>query len=695
MVGGRGLRRAAWAGLLMVALAGCGGGSSGSDGGASTSAKALNLAGLDPNAVTGVSFVYASVPLIWGQFVKDWTAQLLSQGGSSLTQDCPLGGQQTLNLLDKDNNRIVSAGDQIQVTLSACHEYMVDSAMSGTITLDLLTDPQVSSRLWRVTVPETFVLITDPDGSSLRAGGRFQVAWSQQADQESLSVTPSDDAPLTYAYTLASKETPRDVVSRYELTKVTDYAADRYLLALQLDVASALMGGSLTLRSTHPLAGYLNHTPDAGLVTLQGANGGAVTLGPDTALAAPGYVYSILRAAAAPGAGDAENQALWKDIASDLLWWAGQDLPSYLARPAISSSAVGAASVVPELSDLQPRSTAVGQSFHIQLSRAFQPDVALQAVLTPMASVDGDGSRTAWGATSVAADLTWNGARLTLTPSQALMHGWVYQIHVKTSYGMAVSQVFSADGQSVAVDGWRMQTLDTLHARIGAPGGTQLTAGASLDLDASGSTAPAGTVYRWRQVSGPTVVWADASAVHTAVSFPADSSQSGAAVVELELTAPSGQIERQQLSLQVLPSAANGGLMVMVRGNRKESFFDSTPVVNLYPNASATGVGSLLIDFKDSQRAQLARVTFSVPDVMTQGTYDLYATAGSASFSYLPWDTSNATSCWAQAGTVTVLEFLRHPDGSLASLALDVNLYCSPGQSETGSLRYHSTLPLP
>ncbi len=672
------LRASAAAALtLTLALAACGGG-----GGSPNTAEPplpppaplreaplpLSAANIVDASTFGLG--YGELALGLAQHAIDWIATVDTATELSVTTVCGAGGSQTVTLLDRDGNRRASAGDQVTVTLTACYLKLLEDALDGTLTIDIAAPGALQQQAGSIAFGTTLGSTLDGVTLGLEGGLRYEYA----SDRLSKTVRVLSAAQAFGITGSAGTVKLSDQVTLLDARRESRRDTARASTTIRFHLASDILGGSVDVATATPWSAWFDSYPDAGSLTISGAASRTAEL---RASSTGGNQLDVLLdgAAAATVAVDDASGYLWSGAA-----WIAPDNSAlrYMNRPA-SETGFRLLSQ-PGLATLQPKTGPLVWAY----SRPLAAGTLTSAKFVRMAS----GSGPDWAPAEIAADLQIEGALLTVTPTAQLEPGNSYALIFDNSYVAPIADASGATTQRPELSAPVALTISA-SARVEAPG-LLLGSGAALVLDATASSA-AGTAVaatQWRQISGPALSFSGADTPRATVTLAA--AGNGEAVVEVEVSNATGEIDRQQVRFPVLGEFSQALVIAYRVGSAPMQVYTSAD-----PGSPETTVRYFATYNSLDVVLGWGRLLSSLPvGVAWQtGTEFIYGSPapGGANVVWLP---PSGGQCSAKVGKLSVLDYAIDGAGTVTRLAIDFEETCDSTVTTFGSVRYNSALPL-
>lgn len=613
-----------------------------------------------------MAFGYGALAVTMGQLAVDWTAQAEGGGGmQSFARTCPGGGTVSGGLFDRDGDHRASAGDQVNVNLVGCYLKELDDTMDGSVTVTL-TAPSGSQQRAGVA---TF--------SGLTAKGSSPTQEIQGAVRFDYSVSPlskllhvySDAQPFGLRFSDGTRSAT-ETVTALDAKHETRADTVRATTTMGFHVASELLNGSFDANTATPWAAWFDTYPDAGELTVAGANGGSVAL--------------RVRDAASTAADVLMNGKAVDNVSLDglgVLWTGAPWLPQVASAGQYTVEHPTANSF---RTLLQPDPAAFLPNGSLQwlYSRPLDPASVTSATFIQTSAQPGGPANQTF--TPVPAKLSIEGGLLTLTPSVQLLPGTAYQLQL--TLGTAGAIVDTA-GNSLPRPTFAGTVLQTVSANV-VVGSTPVLLGSSatLVLDASSSSANGGPAsIRWRQLSGPALSFSDANAARITVSPAA--AANGTAVVELDASNSAGDVDRRTIAITVAADLSQSLVLSYRTQNEPTKVASNFDPSNSFSYAHALQSNTVLDVLVGTQRFLAGLTGGKTWQTGLTLPYGKNTTLGVTGPGWVGCAGGDNT------GTVKILDYALDASGNLDRLALDFDDVCGLTYTQ-GSIRYHSALPV-
>jgi hypothetical protein len=440
------LRRSSMA-LAALALTDCGGGG----GGASTPVPsppppppadtvpfALTTANYGP-ATELVATVSEAVLQI-GQLATDAVDAVLAQPPSLTGIPCANGGTFDLAFTDKNGDGIPNSGDSIQATYHNCFQSSIDDVVNGELSLSLgaaaasvSMDGQPSYSL-SLQFGTAFAVGSPP---ATGVSGSLAVSLVRDSLTTTLGTSSSTADNLNLSVAVNGKtyvEGPR----RLAFTKKLDYSSATYDLDLAMTYQSQALSGSLTLTTPASMSGFFNTYPIIGGFEIAGAAPNATSLVVGGTYVIPGNDQSTITLSADNFQTTAASQINeWASFTLGFMWWDPLSYPGVYpngyAPQSLSTVTPFPAELFmrPVASATWPANLPIFVQYNVPVPN---PSGPLVATLTPVSPA---------GA-SVPVTTSIQGARIVVTPQQALQSGTTYSFSLDPPIGGAIMSQFTA-----------------------------------------------------------------------------------------------------------------------------------------------------------------------------------------------------------------------------------------------------------
>nr|MCU0759554.1 Ig-like domain-containing protein [Steroidobacteraceae bacterium] len=495
-----------------------------------------------------------------GQFGVDFARLGTQRATATFTTPCRGGGAADLSLVDPDGNRVPTAGDTLRVALRRCYAQSIDDFASGELTYTLVAPAAGASEAYAGTLAfGPGFLVGDPQGPRIEVAGSLRVEWRAQPLGSELQLTASaaNDLALTL---VAGADRATERVRGPQLSKAIDFATARTRNRFGFALESELLQGRIDVDTPTDFSAFLGAYPDAGLLRVSGAGSNRGEASPGRNNAA-GQDVLLSTVAVATGATTWTRTVPWTDLVEGFLWW----------EPAIGVASPGAGYRT-SARPLQPGFAALYRA-PIGLVPV-NPEIVLQFTL-PLSSAETYAFRlvpltgTVAPGAIVATTTRVAGTRLVIKPARQLSHGTPYSLE-------KLSGRYIAQGGTTELNQFfdPVTTRNDLVATVAATPVFGL-AGATVALDASGSTSADGPIQRfaWRQLFGTPATLAGAAAANASATL-----NRGPAAVEttqFEVTVENafGESDTALVSLEQINDQARTQLLY-VRGSAGYTPFD-------------------------------------------------------------------------------------------------------------------------
>jgi len=705
----------ALAALFAVAAVttGCGGGGGSSSADpvpppsapAPASATPLAITAATAASVARLAPAVGEAALTVAQFAVDSTRRFAAPGSvSPLTLTCPNGGLQTVTLVDRDGDGVASAGDRISVESRDCAVPVITDIVSGTMQIDLSAPTGLPAGSLRAAVSL---------GDGLRFGssatdatnllGSMQFDWSSTGLQTALHVSASaaDDLRVVVTGTNPGIASLTESIHQPDLTKTLNYDEARSVISMSYRYESDALKGSFAVSTPAPLRAYLNTYPEAGRVEVTGAAGSKVVLTPNFANNSNQFQYAF--DSNGDGTADANGSVYWTESGVGYLWWDGTTALNGWSTAAYATRAFATTDFF--LSTTFDWKTSSTSSFRLQFSRPLASTTpTLFFRFIDMGSSIGDGTQSP----NIAATAEVHGALIIVRPTAPLRHARSYSLQASldgTNWNSGVT-VQDTLGNSVANYQWVgtfVNTPNNLRAVAVAQGGLLGAASDQLSLSGQTSTGTPRAIasYRWSQVSGTPLHFADATAAQTTVSWGA-TPPTGVerAVVRLTIADASGDTEATDLTIL----SAN-----LANSNRVLYFRSAT---GDYIGQGATALlDNSLAQFQETLNSGYFHATVNTSGFSEWWSLDLANSDGSplhvgayenairAAFRGTQNGidfSGSGRGCNQTVGRFDILEIQTNGAGAITKLAVDFEQHCESAGAPAllGSYRINSSVPI-
>lgn len=684
------------AAAFAVMLAACGGGGGGGGGGSSepppvapdgraalTAANAERAATLALNAGTA--------PLsVAQQLVADLLA--LHDEREPLTRSACGGvapGSIERRWTDADGNGRLSPGDTAEWRVVRCSRDGWSDDLEATALIRVRLTRVGSAVDWGVAGSVEFAepLVAPrllAGGAGTRLVGSFDFDAQTGGDAATLSASASARNDLAIE-TPGSPE--RRALRGFVLQKNVSWTAARIELLLRGTLESSELGGTLDIATPQPLRAWLDTLPEQhagqGRVVLTGRGAVRIGAGPGD-----GTQWRLEFDRDGDGGTDEVSAAAWSARADGFLFRDPRSRLLTNPRPFAAGDL--------RLQPIYERDGALraGQPLRVQFSRPIEPGSFPAGLVLRDEDTPGPGLAEQ---RDLAYTLRLDGALATFTP--ALPFKWASSVSLRWP-GVAPSAPVRAREGGGTLEPQRLGGVGSVIPPVilAAPQAawTVLEAGQSLTLDGSGSGARVSS-WRWSQVGGPALVFANPDAAVTTVQLAPGASGLADLRLRLTVTDAVGQTSSRDL---VRSALATGTVPTLLRHRRSSG---GNPLVDtlvaegsggrLTASAGTQELGAAFV--RQGEVIPTLQVSFRLAgsDTLAPGRYTL--PGGMATGPLLVLSGQAPSLGCDGAGEVVVHALRRAPDGSLAELALDADRACGSNDRQRVSLRVGSLHPLP
>jgi hypothetical protein len=662
--------------LAATVLLGCGGGG----GGGIESTVPANSQREVPLALTAsnasdaatLGLGYGSLGLAFGQLAVDWTEAIAEGGGAALTLTCPGGGAGNVRWTDVNGNGVVGAGDQLTATLEACHLKPLEDSFSGTLTVSLRAPGTGLQRAGLIAMGPTFGSATVPP---VRVAGELEFDLAADRVAKVLRVRSSVQ-PLVFSATDGS-QTVADVVSQMQLRREVRRDTARVSTSIAHRLSSDLLRGEIVVSTEQPWTNWFDSVPDAGALLVRGAGAPSVRL---LAPAPAATSFDVRLDGASVGSvfvADAATGYLWSGTG-----WAPQDETQrdYLILPAGDGAFVQLTR--PEAATIAPNPG----PFVWTYSRPLAPDAVTSAAFVRRQSAPGP----SWAPSEIPAELSIEGAMLTVTPLQQFEPGDTYEVMFDRTF--AAPGITDTLGRTTTRPAYTATVAQTVQANAVFDGPALIlgkdTGAVTLDARTSVSATTGGTQARWRQISGPALAFGGAD--NAVVSMQTTESLNGIAVVELEARNVAGDIDRLRLQFPVLGDLSQAFAIGVTVGPGPMKVVTSVDGI-VASNMPRYFASANAVDVLPSTGGRFL-ATPPPGESWRSGLVFGYGTFGTGILVWLPPDGASCNSA-DRGGLVNVLDIGFDAAGELQRLAVEFDEFCDGVQTH-GSIRFNNALPL-
>ena len=387
-------------------------------------------------SATQLTVSVAEAVLQLGTLATDTTDQ--ARGSFQSTLPCLNGGTVDLSVTDANADGQLNSGDVIHAVFNQCYQSSVNDVVNGeiTVTLGATTvsasldgDPSYAVDLQFVS---PFTLGTGTSQSTV--SGAIEVTLVRASLTTTLGVTSSASDNLNISAVVNGTtytEAPRSL----QLNKKLDYSAATVELRLAMTYQSQVLGGLVTLTTQNYLGGYFNTYPIIGLFNVTGAAPNVARLlvggipGNDQStiqLSSDDFQTTLISSQTIP----------WASFTEGYLWWEPLSYPNVYPNGYAPLSLLGA-TPFPALLFTRPidqGTRAVNLPIYLQYNAPIATAPAQFVMLSPVTPTGSD----------IPITLSFEGARLIVTPQQALQPGTTYLLSVEDVGPTIVNLQFTA-----------------------------------------------------------------------------------------------------------------------------------------------------------------------------------------------------------------------------------------------------------
>ncbi len=478
-----------------------------------------------------------------------------SQVGLSVSGNCETNGTWQRTLADNDGNSVISAGDVLTVTYTACSREPLARSAEGGATLTVIGVTPNGGYSVDVSLSAPGVGISAVRGAprvpDYRVSGHIHVEVIRTQTRDTLIV--GDGTQDDVLFDFPGSPVAGDRVQAFRLEKTHRWDEARTWLDLRMRYESPELGGNFEVSSPVPLRAWLDTMPEPGSqqgrLEMRGHGGDLVSIG---VIGAGGTAADIAVRLDQGGNGSVEGtgEGRWTD--------AGLITGFYFADNTPGGRANTFALLTSEFS-LRPPFKVIGAEpvdsiFRLQFTR---PPADAQAWRWRLVDLG------RWpfldGATGeVPVEVQLQGALVLIKPLRALRYSRRYELRldtgVPTSNGQLLRAVTGGTLELFAGLVGNFQTPDYLSPRIGISGQPSLIlAGQATQLFAAPQAAGAPAVsYLWTQVDGTPLFIDQVTQRETAVTLAGSGSGIGSATVRLTLSLADGTNESTDYAIRTV-----------------------------------------------------------------------------------------------------------------------------------------------
>lgn len=264
----------------LLLLSACGGGGAGTPPPVGSNQAAITSANAHSSVLLGTAFLEGVLQL--GISALDNVFDLSDAGQLSASMACRrvlTTGSGTMELTDNDANSIVSSGDRVRMTYTACYQDSLNAAPTGQVDVDIVTlsinaDGSTTGEV-KITIP-TAMNFDGGNGNSSEVGGSFSMAFTATGEIENLTFSMSGTD--SFFVTVRTPSTSTTEVGRnFSLSRRVD-SASNFAISGSINIESELLGGDINCGTTVDLTGMLGSFPGSGVFRCTGRNNSAAQI---------------------------------------------------------------------------------------------------------------------------------------------------------------------------------------------------------------------------------------------------------------------------------------------------------------------------------------------------------------------------------------------------------------------------------
>lgn len=408
--------------------AGCGGGGGGGGGAqpqpppppAATVPLVLSTKNFAPAAQLTVTVAEALLQL--GMLAADTADEV--KGVAQASIPCLNGGTVDLSVTDKNADGQLNNGDIVQAKFNQCYQASVNDVVNGEMTLTLGAAAATTSLdaqpsyAGELEFASPFSIGADTSPSIVSGGIAVSLVRDSISTILSVSSGTLDNFNISVVVNGTTyNEDPRSV----QLNKKLDFSSATVELRLAMTEQSQALGGQVILSTQDYVGGYFNIYPTIGAFSVTGAAGSAARLRVGGQYVIPGNDQSTVDLSSDGFQTiSASQMSPWASFTAGFLWWEPLSNPNIYPNgyaPQVQNGAM----LMPALLFTRPVSQgtrSVNLPIYVQYSAPIATAPAQFVQLTPVAPQG----------PSVPISVTFEGARLVITPQQALQTGTLYDL---------------------------------------------------------------------------------------------------------------------------------------------------------------------------------------------------------------------------------------------------------------------------
>lgn len=597
-----------------------------------------------------------------GEITRETVAKIMSPDGNPI-QRCSGFGTREWQLVDNDNNGVLSAGDEITDQFDRCEpNYAIDTALTGTIRISI-NEVDTDNRTISGTIDASEVVFAEFSGEAvISMQGTVDFEFTENVSTQTRMRVFSHADPVRFAL----NQIPFITIENSRVVQIDDLINTDYELSINAVLSDILTTNSYTVVTERPFTGKFGRYPDTGEVMVSdGTNSYSLDVGfPNT----PDEYGLVIN--------DERFTQEWDEAISAGLF----NFNAYFSF--ISESTGG----VLELSSFLgfPDNTNDGALLVAQ----YLSTTPLQPVNTTL------GMRTSsFPYETVNAQLVTNGGLLTVTTTDELLPG--------TAYRFDYIELFDIFNTSLFFNIRDYVTSDAVLPRVTA------TSLAYRDndyptLDASASVLNEGKIptYNWVDVDAVGITFSAPDSAVTEVILPEGFTQD--VVVRLQFSNEFGQTAGITKRVDYVPAPASFISLDSAEGEyigQGAQWFENVPGAMSVRSGNDFDYATNHIDiqYNIGDRFWSAQLIGPMETYPTVGRYENatrwpFQANTDAGFTF----SGDSRGCNMNTSDVDVLELEQDESGAVTRVSLDFTQYCEGNLSRPlhGKIRFNSNLPL-
>jgi hypothetical protein len=313
--------------------------------------------------------------------------------GSDTSKSCSNGGLSTTQLIDNDQNTLLSSGDALTISFAECYVEPLKSSVSGAVVINL-TSYSSDDTTGEVILNELSI----DDEQTITFSSSIDFNFTQSANQNVLTLNIIE--PLTILFN------NQEVLRLIDFTIVkTDRLLDaKYSLNTNGRIIDSLNNGVYQIEQITPWTGYFNEYPHEGELSIYSNPEDKLTLSSNFVTNSELMNMNTITE---------PYSFYWTDMVEGAMWAFGNNVNQYAQNFRSDNF-----EVVGYISPDNIKEFPIGSGLTLLMSR-------------PIATVNASNiffQTSEWPFSSIPATIEINQSTLTLTPSQSLLPGINYSI---------------------------------------------------------------------------------------------------------------------------------------------------------------------------------------------------------------------------------------------------------------------------